>query len=101
MSRLLATTLTLLAASGCAASTPADDEPPASSHPIPHVGSAAASTSENEFEAGSVRFGTDQRLERGVSGALSGPPIVKTDPISTSDLVFNPPTGLSADVEPH
>jgi signal transduction histidine kinase/ActR/RegA family two-component response regulator len=27
------------------------------------------------FEAGSVRSGTDQRLERGVSGALSGPPI--------------------------
>jgi tetratricopeptide (TPR) repeat protein len=27
------------------------------------------------FEARSVRSGTDQRLERGVSGALSGPPI--------------------------
>jgi DNA-binding FadR family transcriptional regulator len=38
---------------------------------------AKGKTSGKKFEAGSVRSGTDQRLERGVSGALSGPPIVK------------------------
>jgi hypothetical protein len=76
MSKLLATAFTVLAASGCAASStpaaPIDDEPPPSSGPC---------------------------------GWLWPPPTdawpdgdPKSDPISTSDLVFNPPTGFTADV---
>jgi hypothetical protein len=116
MSKLLATAFTMLAASGCAASTPAapiDDEPPPSSGPIRHVGSAVTSTSEKGWPTTSVStWGglwppptdawpdgdpkSDPFSMGGLGPAGLGPP----NPLSTSDLVFNPPTGLTADGDP-
>jgi alkylated DNA repair dioxygenase AlkB len=43
-----------------------------------------------KFEAGSVRSGSDQRLERGVSGALSGPPIVTDVPAIDGGVIVMP-----------
>jgi hypothetical protein len=53
MSKLLATTFTVLAASGCAAvppTDPVDDEPPPSSRPIRHVSDAVYGPSEKNFD---------------------------------------------------
>jgi hypothetical protein len=72
MSKLLATTFTVLAAAGCAASTPTDpvdDEPPPSSRPIKHVRDAVKSP---------IVKGFGERRERGPEAlAPSSVPIVQ------------------------
>jgi hypothetical protein len=63
MSKLLATTLTVLAAAGCAApvaTDPIDDEPPPSSRPIKHVGDAMKSPSEKDAKPGDPRPATGE-----------------------------------------
>jgi hypothetical protein len=105
MSKLLATTLTVFAVTGCAASTPpapVDEEPPSSRV----LGALSGLPTEKTFD---ITKPGDPRPTTSVSvcGERWPPPTnawpdgdPKSDPISTSDLVFNPPTGFTADVEP-
>jgi hypothetical protein len=108
MRTLLATTFTVLAASGCAAqvSDPVDDEPPPSSRPIKqkHVADAAASPTEKDLDItkpGDPRPGCPPPTE----GAWpDGDP--KSDPTFAPDFhavrddacgIPNPPTGFAPD----
>jgi hypothetical protein len=96
MRTLLATTFTVLAASGCAASTPTDpvdDEPPPSSRPIKHAADAVKSSSEKDFD---ITKPGDPRPAGFVPDFPGGPPerVMPRDPSMESSDLFGLPTGL-------